>query len=429
MSSGEVVLNMGCRLNAYESSVINSILKSLSMQNDFVVINTCTITNESEKQCRQEIRKLKKDYPNKKILVTGCASQLHQNFFIAMPEVEFVIANDIKNNKSAYNEIAKFHKGLSSFSKEDLQNYLITEKAAEDFYEVYDFNQKSRAFLAIQSGCNHYCSFCIVPFTRGKMKSAPIEEVIKFTKAFIENGYNEVVLTGVDITDYGTDLYQKRSLGVLCKRILAETNLKRLRLSSVDVAELDKDLIEVFKDARFMPYFHISLQSGSNSILKKMRRRHTRENLFEFRDLTLSIKSNTLFGADIITGFVNETEDEFLDSVSVAEQIPITFMHAFSYSKKEQTLASRMPDDLSLQEKKRRTNILINIGKENLKNENLKMIGSEFVCILENGGFAKTENFMTIKLLKENPNFKPKDIVQVKVLKLENDELLGEIVQ
>ena len=178
-----------------------------------------------------------------------------------------------------------------------------------------------------------------------------------------------------------------------------------------------------------MPYFHISLQSGSNSILKKMRRRHTRENLFEFRDLTLSIKSNTLFGADIITGFVNETEDEFLDSVSVAEQMPITFMHAFSYSKKEQTLASRMPDDLSLQEKKRRTNILINIGKENLKNENLKMIDNQFVCVLENGGFAKTENFMTIKLLNENPNFKPKDIVQVKVLKLENDELLGEIVK
>lgn len=406
-NDNQIVINIGCRLNAYESSVIKKILKSLNMEN-FIVVNTCAITAESEKQCRQEIRKTKRKYPEYKIIVTGCASEFNKKKFYEMNEINFIVPNEVKLQPEIYKLI------LESKTKNKMEVLELISKLKIDSKEEIDrFNDdvevvsqdRSRAFVMIQTGCNHYCSFCIVPFTRGKMQSREPEKIISEIQNLIKNNYNEIVLTGVDITDYGTDFAGKRLLSELCEKILKETNLGRLRLSSVDPSEIDEKLLSLFaKESRFMPYFHLSMQSGNNNILKKMRRRHTRENLIEFCQNVKNLRPETTFGADIITGFANENEDEFMDSLNLVENIPITFVHAFPYSKRPSTLAYNWPDNLELHEKKRRVNLLINAGRINLLELYKKMNNTIQKCVVEKGGNAKAENFISIKIENNDQN-------------------------
>lgn len=431
-----IVVTLGCRLNSYESSYIETILKTLHMY-DFIVVNTCTITNESEKQSRQEIRKIKRENPNKKVIVTGCASQLHFDFFSSMPEVEFVISNSMKKKRDCYHKISEFYK-TNLENKEELQKYLFSNVDENDhenrekfIIENFQRQSRSRAFIEIQNGCNHYCSFCIVPFVRGKMKSRTESEITEEIKLLIENGYNEVVLTGVDITDYGTDLYGNRKLSDLCQKILDETNLKRLRLSSIDVAEIDEKLIEIFKNnKRFMPYFHISLQSGSDSILKKMRRRHTREQVYHFVEKVRKIDPKVGIGADVICGFANETEYEFDDSLKLIQECKINFLHAFPYSKKEKTLASRWPDDIHKTEKKKRVHILQDAAKKNFEDLQKIMIGNEYLIVLERSKISgKAENFMDIFFKEPKCEFNPSDILKVRCTHIEDSKLFAELIE
>ena len=310
----------------------------------------------------------------------------------------------------------------------DTSNVLKDELQIDDndWEYIYNFNDKSRAFVPIQTGCNHYCSFCIVPFTRGQFKSYNPYHIIEQIKIFVDNGYNEVVLTGIDITDYGKDVRNKQdidTLGKLCKAILRNTNLPRLRLSSVDVAEIDEDIIDlVTNEQRFMPYFHISLQSGSNSVLKRMRRRHTYDDVEKFCGKVLKFRNECAFGADIIAGFPGETEEEFLQSVKIVNNAPITFVHEKKKKKREKTLASLMDDNVPKKIKKERVNTLINIGLENLQKMYRKMNGTVQKVLLERDGFCRAENFVRIKI--ENPEkYNFGSIVEAKVV-LNNDENL-----
>lgn len=427
------VISIGCRLNAYEASVIKSIIKSLELDEKIVVVNTCTITNESERQCRQEIRKTKRNNLNKYIVVTGCASQLHADLFRQMPEVDFVIGNAMKLQKSAYNNIKDYILGLKE--KAVVQEFLLsdidTEEPDTDGYdEMYKANDRERALIGIQTGCNHYCSFCIVPFVRGKMKSLPESVILEQVWQFIDNGYNEVVLTGVDITDYGTDLSKDRShtLAKLCRAILDKTSIKRLRLSSVDVAEIDVEMMEIIcNEKRLMPFFHISLQSGDNYILKKMRRRHTREDVLNFCKIVKEKRPDAAFGADIIAGFPGETEDQFMNSVYLAQDACIHFMHAFPYSRKEKTLAYNMNDDVLKDEKKRRVALLNQVGAINLDKLSNEMLNTVQSVIVEANFIGRAENFHQIVLNVDN-KVKIGSVINVRVNNLINGKLYGEEV-
>ena len=405
-----IIYTFGCRMNTFESNFIRETMKQLEMF-DFIVVNSCGVTAESERQVRQEVRKLKKENQNLHLLITGCSSQLHTDDYLKMDEVDFVIGNEFKMQKKTYQLIKDFYD--KKIKKEEVQKQILTSNKEnipenncfDDIEIIKNLEDRDRAFVPIQTGCNHFCAFCIVPFTRGKFKSFNLEFIVEQIQTFIKNGYKEVVLTGIDITDYGKDIRGKveiDTLGKLCKEILNKTNLERLRLSSVDVAEIDDDIMYLVKnEPRFMPYFHISLQSGSNSVLKRMRRRHTYEDVIRFCKDVLKYRPQACFGADIITGFPGETEEEFQCSIDVVKNAPITFVHAFPYSRRERTLAYLMDDNVSKKIKKDRLKKLVEIGEQNKKNAFLKVVNTKQKVLIENNGYGRLENFLTVKLEKD----------------------------
>ena len=405
-----IIYTFGCRMNTFESNCIHKMMLELKMTN-FIVVNTCAITAESERQCRQEVRKLHRENPDLHILITGCSGQFHTQNFLDIEGVDFVIGNEFKLQKTSYILIQEYYDNKKT--KEEVQAQLLThnqdnipENNLYNHFEIIEsFEDRSRAFVPIQTGCNHFCAFCIVPFTRGKFKSFNAENIIQQVNSFVNNGYNEVVLTGIDITDYGKDIRGQvkiDTLGKLCKEILKQTNLKRLRLSSVDVAEIDDNIIDLIKnEPRFMPYFHISLQSGSNSVLKRMRRRHTYEDVIDFCQKIKKYRPDACFGADIIAGFPGETEEEFQKSLEIVKNAPITFIHAFPYSRREKTLAYLMNDDVPTKTKKERVKQLIQLGQVNLKTAYQNIINTKQNILVERDGKARCENFLQITLNEE----------------------------
>ncbi len=412
-------------MNAFESNVIRRILQELKML-DFIVINSCAITAESERQVRQQVRKLKRENPELHLIITGCSSQVHTSTFLQMDEVDFVIGNEFKLEKATYNLINQFYNKKKT--KEEVQQAILTknkdnipENNFSGVFPVIDnFDDKTRAFVPIQTGCNHFCAFCIVPFTRGKFKTFPAETIIKQVDSFVKHNYKEVVLTGIDITDYGKEVrgeIEIDTLGKLCKAILQKTDLKRLRLSSVDVAEIDEDIMDLIKnEPRFMPYFHISLQSGSDSVLKRMRRRHTYKDVIEFCEKVLKYRPYACFGADIITGFPGETEEEFQQSVNIVKNAPITFIHAFPYSRRERTLAYLMDDNVEKKVKKERVKKLIELGEENLRKAYAKIDGTLQNILIEKNGIGRCENFLQVHIKSENKKkYKAGEVVSEKV--------------
>lgn len=416
------VVNLGCRLNGYESSVIDKILQTKNIDN-LLIVNTCAVTAEAEKQSRQAVRKLKRENPDKKIIVTGCAAQINPSQFSSMSEVEVVLGNDNKMNDTIYQQIS-------------LNDVLTTEKAIiNDIMSIKETamhmipleQDRSRAFLQIQNGCNHRCTFCIIPYGRGNSRSVPVGQVIENIKQLVDAGYNEVVLTGVDATEYGLDLPGAPRLGNLCKRILHSTSLRRLRLSSIDVAEIDDDLKDLIKsESRFMPYFHISLQSGDNLILKRMKRRHTREDVLEFCEFVRKYRPDAGFGADIICGFPTENDAMFSNTKNLVCEAQIPYLHVFTYSARKGTPAARMPQ-VELQIRKDRTKELISVGKDVLNSFLNSMIGSKVSIIGEVGGVGKSENFAPVKIENIMPDEIVGRIVNVQCTRVESFNLIGKI--
>ncbi len=358
------IITFGCRLNFYESEIIKRSVK-LAGREDVIVINSCAVTNEAERQVKQSIRKAYRENPGKKIIVVGCAAQLNPEKYNEMPEVSKVLGN---NEKLSY------------------KNYLDddeVEAVTDTPINMPTFQDRARAFVQIQNGCNHDCTFCCITHARGANKSVPIANIVSQVQALIEHGHHEIVLTGVDITDFGGDLPGKPSLGALVKRLLNTVpQLQRLRLSSIDVAEIDHELFQLITtEKRLMPHIHISAQSGDDMILKRMKRRHNRQQIIEFCHEVRKKRPDVVFGADIIAGFPTETDDMFQNTYRMVQQANITYLHVFPYSSRNGTPAARMPQvDGAL--KKRRAKALRDLGRESVINFYQKQIGTEHEIIL-----------------------------------------------
>ncbi len=333
------IVTFGCRLNSYESEVMKAHAAKAGLDNA-IIFNTCAVTNEAVRQARQAIRKARRDNDGARIIVTGCAAQIDPAKFGDMDEVDLVIGNEEKTDAAAFARLAVEGIGSERIRVNDIMS--VKETAG---HLVEGFEGRARAFVQVQNGCDHRCTFCIIPYGRGNSRSVPAGEVVTQVRALVENGYSEVVITGVDITSYGSDLPGNPTLGNLCARILKLVpDLKRLRLSSIDSIEADPELMRLIADEeRLMPHLHLSLQAGDNMVLKRMKRRHAREDAIAFCREAKRLRPEIVFGADIIAGFPTETDEMFENSLRLVEECDLTWLHVFPYSARPGTPAARMP--------------------------------------------------------------------------------------
>lgn len=356
------IVTFGCRLNSYESDIMRQHLQQLPAD-DVIVVNSCAVTGEAERQVKQSIRKLRRDHPSAKILVTGCAAQLHPADFAAMPEVNGVLGNLEKLDSDRLAEFVgvKLQESHAASPPVAVQNIMEVRETAHHLLSGVD--HRTRAFLQIQQGCDHRCTFCIIPYARGNSRSTPADQIIHQIQHLLEAGVGEVVLTGVDITSYGHDLSTPITLGQLTQQILRQVpELKRLRLSSIDPIEIDPALWEVVgSEPRLMPHLHLSLQAGDTMILKRMKRRHSAEQAVKLCDNLRTLRPDIALGADIIAGFPTETEDMFQNSLRHVQECGISFLHVFPYSSRTGTPAAKMPQ-LPMEVRRERASLLRQMG-------------------------------------------------------------------
>jgi threonylcarbamoyladenosine tRNA methylthiotransferase MtaB len=336
--SAPIFSNHGCRLNAYELEAMKELAASAGLQ-DAVVVNTCAVTAEAVRKARQDIRKLRKANPNARLIVTGCAAQTEPDTFANMAEVDAVIGNTEKMQQTTWSGLAGDF-GTEPVQVDDIMS--VTETAG---HLIDGFGTRSRAYVQVQNGCDHRCTFCIIPFGRGNSRSVPAGVVVDQIKRLVDRGYNEVVLTGVDLTSWGADLPAAPRLGDLVMRILKLVpDLPRLRISSIDSIEVDDALMQaIATEARLMPHLHLSLQHGDDLILKRMKRRHLRGDAIRFAQEARTLRPDMTFGADIIAGFPTETEAHFENALALVEECDLTWLHVFPYSPRPGTPAARMP--------------------------------------------------------------------------------------
>ncbi|MCA0432056.1 MAG: tRNA (N(6)-L-threonylcarbamoyladenosine(37)-C(2))-methylthiotransferase MtaB [Proteobacteria bacterium] len=333
--SGTRIETFGCRLNTFESEIMRGHAEKAGLSNA-IVFNTCAVTAEATRQARQAIRKARKENPDAEIIVTGCAAQTEAETFAAMPEVTRVLGNEEKLKATSW------LKG-SNAPRVDVSDIMQVKEAVVPMIER--LSGRTRAFAQVQNGCDHRCTFCIIPFGRGNSRSVPLMAAVEQVRRLVAEGHNEVVLSGVDLTSWGADLEGKPRLGALVTAILKDVpDLKRLRLSSIDSIEADEELIEVIAaEERLMPHLHLSLQSGDNMVLKRMKRRHAREDSIAFCETLRSRRKDIVFGADIIAGFPTESDEMFENSLRIVDECGLTFLHVFPFSPRPGTPAARMP--------------------------------------------------------------------------------------
>src|SRR5580693_10602674 len=336
------VVTFGCRLNASESEVIAREAEHAGLTQT-IVVNSCAVTNEAVAQARQSIRRLKRERPGARIVVTGCAAQTQAKMFADMDEVDRVVGNDDKMRREAW-RAARAAFDVDGDEKIAVSDIMAVKEMTPHLVEGFQ-GGLPRAFVQVQNGCDHRCTFCIIPFGRSNSRSVPMGAVVDQVRTLVERGHTEIVLTGVDLTSYGADLPGAPKLGLLTKQILRHVpELKRLRISSIDQVEVDTDLLDVIADEeRLMPHLHLSLQSGDDLILKRMKRRHSRADAIGFCAQVRRLRSDIALGADIIAGFPTETDEMFARSQDLVEECGLTFLHVFPYSKRPGTPAARMP--------------------------------------------------------------------------------------
>ena len=414
------VITFGCRLNTYESQVIKNLASQAGLE-DSIIINTCAVTSEAERQARQTIRKLKRQNPDANIIVTGCASQISPEKYALMPEVSRIIGNDEKMKLESY---------LSTHSHERiLVNDIMSVKETAG-HLVTGFDGKARAFVQVQNGCDHRCTFCIIPFGRGKSRSVAIGEIVNQIRHLIEKGYEEIVFTGVDITAYGADLPGSPSLGQMIKRVFALLpDFKRLRLSSLDPVEIDEDLWRLIgEESRLLPHLHLSLQAGDDLILKRMKRRHLRQDVLNFCSKARQLRSDVVFGADLIAGFPTETADMFENTRKIVEEADLTFLHVFPYSSRPGTPASRMPQVSGMLIKERAA-CLREEGRKAQQRFFSRQVHSTTQVLIESTddqfSYGKTDHFAPISL-PLLPHHKIGSLVTAKIKSYTDQFLQGE---
>jgi threonylcarbamoyladenosine tRNA methylthiotransferase MtaB len=399
------VITFGCRLNAFESEVIAREAERAGLM-DTIVINSCAVTNEAVAQARQSIRRLKRERPQARIVVTGCAAQTQAQMFADMAEVDRVIGNDDKMRGEAWRDArtaldAAPAFGIAADEKIAVADIMAVKQMAPHLLEGFQ-SGLPRVFVQVQNGCDHRCTFCIIPYGRGNSRSVPMGAVVDQVRALVARGHAEIVLTGVDLTSYGADLPGVPKLGLLTKQILRHVpELKRLRISSIDQVEVDKDLLDVIaENERLMPHLHLSLQSGDDLILKRMKRRHSRADAIDFCAQVRRLRPDIALGADIIAGFPTETGEMFARSQDLVEQCGLTFLHVFPYSKRPGTPAARMPQ-VSGDKIKERASRLRAAGEAALRKRLASEIGMMRHVLIESATQGRTEHFLPVAISGE----------------------------
>ena len=385
-SNAPIFSTMGCRLNSYETEAMRKLTSEAGLENS-IIINTCAVTAEAVRKSRQEIRSLRRKFPSSKVIVTGCAAQIEPQSFSDMPEVDFVVGNSAKMDVATW-------KTLSTDKSFGTENVLVDDimSVRENSGHLIDgFGTRSRAYVQIQNGCDHRCTFCIIPYGRGNSRSSPAGVIVEQIKRLVGTGFKEIVLTGVDLTSWGADLPTSPSLGNLVLRILKLVpDLKRLRLSSIDSIEADDSLLEaIANETRLMPHLHLSLQSGDNMILKRMKRRHLRDDAIKFCETVKKLRPEITFGADIIAGFPTETDKMFDNSLKLVKECNLTWLHVFPYSPRVGTPAARMPQVNKLTIKNRAAELRA-LGKNQVEKHLKTEIGKNTPYI--NGNPARWKN-------------------------------------
>ena len=413
------IKTFGCRLNIWESQVISDHTSNYG-HSDLIIFNTCAVTSEAERQARQAIRSEKKKRPNAKILVTGCAAQIDPNKWNSMPEVNFVVGNREKLEATFWKNFDS-HGNITDKSNMFVDNIMETKKTNNHIINTFD--RHTRGFVQVQNGCDHRCTFCIIPFGRGPSRSVSTQEVINSINSLLKNDVKEVVLTGVDLTSWGVDVFGKPSLGLLVKKILKNfPDLPRLRLSSIDPAEVDYELMDALEnEKRLMPHIHLSIQHGDDLILKRMKRRHLYRDVINFVSEVRRRRSDVVFGGDFIAGFPTEDEMAHQQSLKLINEAKISYIHVFPYSDRENTAASKMPKVLK-KDIKLRAKELRNLANKQHKQFLESQIGTIQNVLVEQNSIGHAENFAKIKLKEFTQT---SEIVSTRILEINSDYLIG----
>ena len=389
--------NHGCRLNMYETEAMKKLAEQAGLQ-DAVIVNTCSVTSEAVRKAKQDIRKLRRQNPEAKIIVTGCAAQIAPETFTQMDAVDMVIGNAEKMQASTWAEIA------DGQSEPALRVNDIMSVHETSHHLIDGFGARARAYVQVQNGCDHRCTFCIIPYGRGNSRSVPAGIVVDQIKRLVDRGYQEVVLTGVDMTSWGADLPSSPRLGNLVLRILKLVpDLPRLRISSIDQIEVDEDLLEaIATHERFMPHLHLSLQHGDDLILKRMKRRHLRDDAIAFTHKARALRPDLTFGADIIAGFPTESEAQFENSLRLVKECALTWLHIFPYSKRQGTPAALMPQ-VAAADIKRRAAALRALGAQQVEKHLRAQKDTTHNVLMENNRMGRTEQFAEVHFAGNQP--------------------------
>jgi len=408
MTTAPIFSNHGCRLNAYETEAMKELAASAGVDNA-IIINTCAVTSEAVRKARQDIRKLRRDHPDAKLIVTGCAAQTEPETFAKMAEVDVVLGNTEKMNPATWAGLAPDLIGMTEpVQVDDIMS--VTETAG---HLIDGFGTRSRAYVQVQNGCDHRCTFCIIPYGRGNSRSVPAGVVVDQIKRLVDTGYNEVVLTGVDLTSWGADLPATPKLGDLVMRILKLVpDLPRLRISSIDSIEVDENLLQaIATEPRLMPHLHLSLQHGDDMILKRMKRRHLRDDAINFCREARKLRPDMTFGADIIAGFPTETDAMFANSLALVADCDLTWLHVFPYSPRPGTPAAKMPAVNGKLIKERAAKLRA-AGATQVDLHLAAQTGKTHKILMENARMGRTEQFTEVLFDRDQPE---SQIVQARI--------------
>ncbi|MDA0998649.1 MAG: tRNA (N(6)-L-threonylcarbamoyladenosine(37)-C(2))-methylthiotransferase MtaB [Proteobacteria bacterium] len=415
--SGPEVITLGCRLNAFESEIVRDHAIKAGFDGA-IIFNTCAVTKEAERQAGQAIRRARRNHPDARIVVTGCAAQLNPAKYAAMPEVDHVVGNEEKLKPETFLALA------GGGARLEVADIMTVRETAPHL--VHGFDGRNRAFVQIQQGCDHRCTFCIIPFARGNNRSVPLGGIVEQTRALVREGYREVVLTGVDICSYGSDLPGKPTLGEAVRRLLAQVpELERLRLSSLDPAAMDDALFEALaSEPRLMPHLHLSLQAMDDTILKRMKRRHLRGDAFRVAARARAVRPDIVLGADLIAGFPTETDAMFERTLASVDELGLTHLHVFPYSERDGTPAARMPA-LTPSVRKARAAKLRATGERALERFLKTRIGGTAQVLIEQNGVGLSEHYASVRIA----GAKPGDLVSATITGIDGANLVGQIVQ
>jgi threonylcarbamoyladenosine tRNA methylthiotransferase MtaB len=410
------ILTFGCRLNAYESEVMRGHAEAAGLT-DAIIVNTCAVTAEAERQARQAIRRARRDRPDAEIIVTGCAAQIDPAGFAAMPEVSRILGNAEKLRAESWGGVPDARVMVNDIMS-------VTETAS---HLTAGFDGKARAFIQVQNGCDHRCTFCIIPYGRGPARSVPMGAIVAETRALVEAGFREIVMTGVDLTSYGPDLPGQPTLGQMIRRLLAAVpELERLRLSSIDPVEIDDDLWRLIaEEPRLMPHLHLSIQAGDDMVLKRMKRRHLRADVQTTCERARSLRPDIVFGADLIAGFPTETEDMFLNTLNLLDDCGLTWLHIFPYSARKGTPAARKPQ-VPMERRKGRAAALRAAGERRLALFLAGQVGREIAALVEKPGEGRSEHYAQVRLA--NAAAPVGSVVRAKVTGVADGALVAEPV-